>query len=55
MKTTEVLLRSWTGRKQRMTVSSVGDMGSRVFSYTVGGAIVITDFGDKNLAVFIKT
>lgn len=37
-----------------MTISSVGDMENKVFSYTVGGAIIITNFGEKNLAMFIK-
>ena len=34
--------------------SAVEGMENRVFSYTVGGTIIIINFGGKNLAMFIK-
>lgn len=37
-----------------MIVSCGEDMKNGVFSYTVGGAVIITNFEEKNLAMFIK-
>lgn len=55
MKATKIFLTTQIGRNQRMTISSaVEGMENRVFSYTVGGAIITISFGGKNLAMFIK-
>lgn len=38
-----------------MTISSIVEgMENRVFSYTVGGVIIITNFGEKNLAILLR-
>ena len=38
-----------------MTVSStVEGMENRVFSYTVGGVMIIISFGEKNLAMLLR-
>lgn len=38
-----------------MTISgTVEGMENRVFSYTVGGVIIITNFGEENLAMLLR-
>ena len=55
MKTMKLCLISYLGRNQRMTISTtVEGMENRVFSYTVSGVIIITNFGEKNLAMLLR-
>lgn len=37
------------------TSTAVEGVENRVISYTVGAAIIITSFGERNLAMFIKS
>ena len=55
MKTMKLFLISYFGRNWRMTISSsVEGMENSVFSYTVGGVMIIIGFGEKNLAMLLR-
>lgn len=55
METTKILVTSQIGRIQGMTMSiTAEDIENGGVVIAFGGAVIITNFGEKSLAMFIK-